>query len=895
MPLLLSAFFCLQLLLPCAAFAELRVSLRADRVETDRKTGISDAIGNVRLEVQGAVITTDQLRFRQNERIVETDTPFTMVQKGADGKVQTITGTALSYELDAEKATVKGAKLEVAAKTPGQVIYISGKELISYARKEFEVLEGTFTTCDFISKQETPHYHAQCGWIKFVPDDYVMGSNVLTYINNQPAGWLPWFYVPLKKRESTVQAGKNNIEGYFLKTTMAYRLNPQNDGTIFMNGLQLKSPGGIGFDHVWNNTPNSMTAMTLYGLVMPDTLDYVPSATKGAFSIDNPWIVHGLDPSAPSNFQDHFWRARHQQRLFGQMTVDGWYEDRNLYDFGKINPTLTPETFAQNPRQGYRDDHYAWYLGMTDNRLGLGYGANRAFREERGFNRSRSQQDAANVGGTFGGTNLSARTNRNEQTTLPAWTSWEAGKLLTTGKPAAVTTQTNNFQLNQTFSNETRGNLGLDHTRNESSAGSTTRQERLSQNMSLTQTLGWGSATLAANRLYNLSIPATASVSEQKAAIAALGSVDKWPELTISTNPLLEQFQPFRVSSVYGLYTEDSAYEPIPNPTNLNPAVRLEPVGRIKLRSELTSKPLDLGLGTSLNFGSTGYEQRFYSTGDAEYQMSGQAILTNEFTKYFNTSLTYHQDYTPPATGSDQVRIFGSGRNASPFKQFESLSVSKTHTWNAAANAVYEDAFSWTNTLGYNYEIQRYTPYSTGINFKPSRRVNMSLNTSYTFAEKPYLEFGTGKWSPISSTLHVQSNDQGFGGLYGEDHLIPGWSVDSSLVWDLDAGVWQGFSSKLILETGTSWQSHWALVTEGAYNTTTKRIELLSIGINKDLHDFILSVTYNKSLESYTLNLAMVAFPTNLVNLSNKSFASLGDPSQLGAQLGSQLGIQGGL
>ncbi|MNG39787.1 hypothetical protein D3C84_1280520 [compost metagenome] len=42
-----------------------------------------------------------------------------------------------------------------------------------------------------------------------------------------------------------------------------------------------------------------------------------------------------------------------------------------------------------------------------------------------------------------------------------------------------------------------------------------------------------------------------------------------------------------------------------------------------------------------------------------------------------------------------------------------------------------------------------------------------------------------------------------------------------------------------------------------------------------------MGLTYNRRLEAYTINLAMVAFPTQLVNLSNKSFGGIGDPSQL--------------
>lgn len=886
--------------------AQLRVKLRADRIETDRATGISTATGNVRLEVEGVVITTDRLEFDQNERVVSTDTPFTLVQQGADGRVQTITGTGLSYSLRTETATIQGGKLEVPAQTPGQVVYITGKQITSYNRREFEVQEGTFTTCDFVAKQETPHYHAQSGYIKYVPDEYATGRNVTMYVNNRPVFWLPWFYIPLRRRESSIQAGRNNVEGLFLKTSMAYRLNDRNYGNLYLSALEFKKPGAIGFDHVWDNSPNSISSFLFYGLPLPDLADYVPGSPTpndpdGAYSQGNPWIVNRLDPANPGYFQDHWYRVRHQQRLLGQMTLDGWYEDRNMYDLARISPQFTLESLLTNPRQPYRDNHTAWYLGMNDNRFGLTYGANRNFREEFGFSHTRSIQDTGNVGGTYGGTNFTARSNRQEQAQLPLTITLPPGATpLPAASPSLTTTLTNNLNVNQTFTTDLRGTSTSDHTRTE--YPSQPRQERLTQTFDLTQNLGWGNAKGLWTQQFNLAIPATASAEERRAAIAGLGYVEKIPELSINSNPLLEQFQPFTVSGVFGRYVEGSAYSADPA-TRLanrnNPAVFLEPVNRIKAVGQLTSKPIDLGLGTQLNFGSTGYEQRFYSTGDAEYRLTGQAQLTNQFTKYVNTNLTYHRDYTPPQAGSTVTtdRPFTlfqgllNGTNASPFRQFESLSLSKQNTLNGTANAVFEEVFTWNNSLGYNYETQRYTPYSTGVTFRPSRRVNVTLNTGYTFNQNvPYMEFGTGQWQDISSTLHLQSNDEGFGGRYGQDNLVPGWSFDTSLVWSINSGEWRALTNKLVLETGTTWQGHWALVAEGQYDVTLKRYELLNIGINKDLHDFILSVQYNKRLEAYTLNLAMVAFPTNLVNLSNKSFGGLGDPA---SQLGGQLGFQG--
>lgn len=915
-----AAFFCAQLLLAPCARAELRVKLRADRIDTNRTTGISNATGNVRLEVEGVVVTTDHLTFDQTQRIVSTDAPFTLVQKGADGKVQTITGTGLSYEMRSDKATVYGAKLTVPAQTPGQVVYITGKELVSYARKEFEVHDGTFTTCDYVFKEETPHYHVQSGWIKYVPDDYAMGTNVVAYVENHPVFWLPYFYIPLKRRESSVQTGRNSVEGLFIKTALAYRLNANNYGNLYLDGLEFKKPGGIGIDHVWNNSPNSITAFTLYGLPLPDMADYVPGTPtpgdpyQGAYAPTNPWIVNRLDPNNPSYFQDHYYRFRHQQRLLDTMTLDGWYEDRNIYDLTRVSPTFDLSTLAQNPQQPYRDDHTAWFLGLTDNRLGTTYGFSRNNREDYGFSHIRSTQDAVNFSGTYGGTNFTERTNRQQQSTLaPQYTlppgvttpTAEGGYLVT--PPSTNTSFTNNLQINQTFTNALRGDSTTDHTRTEYPAQPL--QERLTQTFDLTQDLGWGNAKGTMTRMFNLALPATGSVEDRNAAISGLGYVDKLPELSVSSNPLFEQYQPFTLSGVYGRYVEDQAYVPGALPTNPNPATRLEPVGRLKLLSELTSKPVDLGLGTQLNFGSTGYEQRYYTTGDSEFRLTGQAALTNQITPFFNTNVTYHRDYTPgqigaastPGQPNTPFNPFGLslgqgfGYNASPFRQFESLSIAAQNTLTAAANAVYKDAFSWNNNLGYNYQIQRYTPYSTSLNFKPSPRVNLSLNSGYAFSQNvSYLQFGTGQWQDISGTLHVQSSDQGFGGVYGEDHLIPGWSFDTSLDYSINTGKWQALSNKITLETGTTWQTHWALVAEGQFNVTTQHYDLLDIGINKDLHDFILSVQYNERLQSYTLNLAMVAFPTNLINLSNKSFGGLGDPSQLGNQLGNQFGLTPG-
>ena len=880
--------------------ADARVRLRADRVENDRATSMARAIGNVRMEVEGSILTTDHLDYDQAHKVVMTDAEFTLQQTTPGNPTQTISGTGLRYELDTERAVIRGARLDAPAQAGGQRVYLTGEELTAIGRQEFEFKEGTFTTCDLVSHQETPHTHIQAGWLKYVPDSYVMGSNVLVYVNNQPVAWLPFFWVPLQKRDSLAQFGRNSVEGLFAKTALPYRLSSGHSGTVFLHALEFFKPGAVGLDHVWERPGQSITALTLYGLPLPDLTDYVPGAATAEFpdgnpySTDNPWIAHRLDPASPWSFQDHWFRFRHQQRVLGSMTLDGWYEDRNLYDLSRIAPTFDREKFKANPRQSYRDDHTAWYLGMTDNRGGISTSANRNFRQDHGFDfqRTRTVSDNAQINGTVGPLSFSGRTSNQESTRnlplqMPKGTP-EALVPTRIASPTVDVTWSNNLSLNQSFGTETRANLTLDHTRN--TPAQSARQERLTASFDLSRSLGWGNLKLQATRLFNLAIAENATDAQRKQAIASLGYVDKVPELTLSSNPLLETWQPVTLSGQLGRYVEDGAYDPAAGASDLNPAKRLEPVTRAKFQGELSGKPLDLGLlGAKLNFGSTGYEQRFYSTGDSEYRVTGQVALTTDWERYLNTSLTYRRDYTPPLAGQETppgkspqepFALFGSGTNASPFKQFESLSLSRQHLANGSVNLGWNEAFTWNNSLGYNFEIERFLPYSTGLTFRPSRQVNLTINSGYVFKDQPRLEFGTGKWQDLNATLHVQSNEGGFGGTFGQDVIVPGWSLDTTAVYSIDGSEWRGFSNRIMGETGTSWQDHWALSTEGAYNVTNKRYEVLTVGLHKDLHDFILSFQYNLRLESYTVNLAMIAFPTNLFNLSNKSFGGVGDPAQ---------------
>ncbi len=871
---------------PGAAPTGMRVKIKADQITTDRATGISTAQGNVRIEVQGVVITTSTIQFNQQTRTVSTDQAFTLTQVDAQGKTQIIKGNGLSYEIPTETATVEGAILTVPAKTPGQVVYIRAEKLISFKKERFQVENAYFTTCDWIEVERVPHYDGRAEWMEYDPDDYMHGRNLEAYVAGRRVMWLPWFYIPLRRRETSFQIGRNNVEGTFVRSTWAYQLNPSHYGNVYTNlfefpGNPLTPPGGtppvpyaplgpgVGVDHVWSAVPNSLSVLTFYGLVFPDVTDYVPqladpsdpsSIIEAQDRIKNPWRVNGLDPAAPRNFQDHIFRIRHQQRWFGSNFVtDTWFEDNNMYDLQRVGPTFLRESLWTNPTQRYRDNHSAWFAGLSDNRWGTTYSLSRNFRDERGFSPYQATQDQAQASGNWGGTSVNFSLNKNtQQQGLPP------GSPVGITPPSATVTETNNLTVTQRITPQLQFNSNTNRTYNQSASS---LSEVLNQTLDLTQSADWGTLRGTFAKRYDLA-PTPGSTLQQQ--YQRLGGLEKLPEVDFTSRNLLDQFQPLTLSAGVGRYFEPGQYQP-------NLEFTTAPINRVQAKATAVSRQINLPGNSQIDFGGTGVEQRLYSTGDAGAQFSTVSALTTKYTDWANSSLSYRRDTTLP-------------NSTSPFR-FDNFSISKQNQLNAQVNFVAGDRFNWTHSTGYNYENRVYLPYNTGLTFRPNARMNFTLGTGYNFAQTPHLELKGGTWYPLNSTLLIRSSETAFGGLYGKDNLTPGWQVNNTLSYDFTRGEFTALTNRLQIATGTTWQNHWELVVEGQFDVSDKTYKLIDIGVNKDLHDFILGLTYNRRLEAYTVNLAMVAFPTQLINLSNKSFGGIGDPSALiGGATGGQWG-----
>ncbi len=889
-----------------------QVHVKADVVTYDRKTKVATARGNVDVTYQNSHISTEFLELDQASGSVRTSQPFILTQTSPQGN-QTVKGISLVYGLKTHDATVSDVFMSVPAPVGGQTMFVSGDELSSQGNKVYHFKDGTFTTCDEVLEQKPPHYDVKSQYLTVAPNSYAMGWNSWIYVNNTRLLWIPFFWLPLRKHKTSLVFGQNDIEGYYVKTTMGYQLDPDNTGTLYLNGMQKKGLG-LGFAHTWSLLPYQMTNIDAYGLAMPDP--------------DPSWLyIHGLDASNRHPFSDYLWHFRHQQRLLDTMTLDLSAEDYNIYSLqvaqGIIGSNLKvsglgPGQSVDDYLKGVdiRDDHAKNSILVTDQRGGVSYDVSRSWNEDRtaqgttapvpGSVRTTnptSTQYGGDVKWTHDQTNLDFSSKYQAQTPYVYPTATPAPGQTPAPAPTPYTPTTTTFDNTLHVDRKLPGDISASwdnhyvHNITPGLAGSPTQETgELEEKLDFSKDLGWANADLNVDKLfvfqpffYTFNPNAVASSS----LLVNRGFLEKLPELTLTTKPILPDIEPFTISAVAGRYFEFASYK---TAAEVAAAPALKPyqnaISRLDTTLALASKPHDLGLNSTLDFGGSQFDQRYYSTGDSAYSTTLKSSLVTQYTDWLKQTLTY-SNLIP---GGDPASSPNADTHVSttPFK-WDALSLQKATTLTGNEHFSFGSNLTWDNNSGYDYVNQRYSDYTTSLNLTPDPRMTWTLSTGYHFPEVPYFALnratrpdGTrtiGHWQALSSGLTLRSTDNAFGGQWGLAQINSGAQLQTNINWNPDTGKISALTANVYAVFGNRWQNHWQIYAGTSYDLIQpgepgydashpdRRVfHILNAGIARDLHDFILSFDYSRqsdTVQTYTLRLTMPAFGQDILNLSN--------------------------
>jgi len=682
---------------------------------------------------------------------------------------------------------------------------------------------------------------------------------------------------------------------------------------------------GLGFQHDWVAYPNSISRIYFYGLPVTSDLLSLPSKLfSSEAQVAGDLSTQQLESSdtwqnAIANwwsdkFEDHDFEFRHKQRLLPHMEAEFLFQDKDIYN-------LSAYTASRNPQRNFQlnlTDKEIFALDELtdlnlDTDLQLRQGVNSPvteridatdptvlFQETR---LSQSQNRTASVSAKVGQNNLRMRSNWsnsfNETQTQKRVNNQilEAPTILP-GSGNENWNSTINFTTS--IDEKTKLDTNLVYNSNITGISSNNRNGTLNQTLqpklNLSQNHDWGSLAMAYEDFFDLSEDGKNSRSQIK----------KLPEFRLRFNPFFKETFPLQVESTIGRYFEQAA---VLDTTNLNE------IGRGVFKLSMPSKEYDLGLGMKTNYSGSSFEQRFYQTLDAEYILTGRVNLKNDFFSFFVPSFSY------------QRTIQDLENNHSPFQNFEALGLRKTNNLTADLRLVNTPEFTMNFTGGYDYLNRRYQAIRANIDSTIGGQFTLRANSSYTpvnIAEKDvgkplqdsdrqdYIHnpWGNDLWGNlggpgVGETVMVTDDMVGafipYAGRWGSTTLgmrwrnvpeelhignintfglesgIPnGWELGGNIAYDFHQGRVNGLNTLLRIKLGESWLWHTEIdLTASVQPFTLPRegeewagIEVpFKITIRKDLHDFVLTASWDSFYQQFNMNLALLAFPYSTSDL----------------------------
>ncbi len=306
--------------------------------------------------------------------------------------------------------------------------------------------------------------------------------------------------------------------------------------------------------------------------------------------------------------------------------------------------------------------------------------------------------------------------------------------------------------------------------------------------------------------------------------------VEKLPEITMQMNPypvMLDKTELFTFNHSYqaGYFRES---KDIGNPLNNN----IQTQSRFVANYNAT-KSYKLPLGNTFKMSET-YSQKIYDTEDQNYLLTHAPGLTSEWFDFFRNQLDYQraefQGGSPfyfDSTGADteyykikttfyQKNLFtwdlSNGKNLKLNRQDDYISNFKATPWDSKVELTYES--------GWSFLLNKYRNNIIGLNLKPTPKLMFRFDAT----QDP----NTDQLLSAGSELDIAF------GKEKKDFLKNAWNI---------------------------WESEWSFVIKHRYLISTRTYDLLAFSLLKDLHDFVLSASYDAFLKQYMLTLTLKLAP----------------------------------
>lgn len=210
------------------------IRLEADELQADYGTERYEAIGAASLRQDGLTMDADRVWFDKRTG-----------EAGANGHVRmvdesgTITGDELLIRVEEQTARLRQAK----AKLAGQGFQLAGSEIAKLDENRYRITDGSFTACD----GDPPAWKFGASEVNVELGGYARAKHMFFYVHDIPVFYLPYFLYPVKtERESGLlipRVGYSQLRGAELFLSYYQVLGRNMDATLFLDSY---SHAGIG-------------------------------------------------------------------------------------------------------------------------------------------------------------------------------------------------------------------------------------------------------------------------------------------------------------------------------------------------------------------------------------------------------------------------------------------------------------------------------------------------------------------------------------------------------------------------------------------------------------------------------------------------------------------------
>lgn len=230
---------------PVSLDADAPVSLDAGSLSYDKASDTFRASGDVRLQKGDIELRSANITWNRDTGEAKAEGGVHLTSP--EGIME---GDALTYNLE----TGSGRLLNGRVFAPGQNFHIAGREIHKFGERHFQVLDGTFTTCE----GDHPAWKFGAGTFDVTMGGYARAKNVLFYLKDVPVFYVPILIYPAKtERESGLllpRYGFSSRRGTQLNLAWYQVLARNQDATLELDYLSRFGVGkGLEYRYIFGD------------------------------------------------------------------------------------------------------------------------------------------------------------------------------------------------------------------------------------------------------------------------------------------------------------------------------------------------------------------------------------------------------------------------------------------------------------------------------------------------------------------------------------------------------------------------------------------------------------------------------------------------------------------